>query len=89
VITVENTAADFPATDALAYLSRHGIKAELEVVEKAGGVEETIARELAKLRPQLLVMGAFRHSRLREFLFGGVTRFFLEDPGGPALLLAH
>jgi nucleotide-binding universal stress UspA family protein len=89
VITVENTAADFPATDALAYLSRHGIKAELEVVAKSGGVEETIARELAKLRPQLLVMGAFRHSRLREFLFGGVTRFFLEDPSGPALLLAH
>jgi len=59
------------------------------VVERAGAVEETIARELARLRPQLLVMGAFRHSRLREFLFGGVTRFFLEEPAGPALLLAH
>ena len=89
VVTVQETARDFPATDALAYLSRHAIKAALEVVERLGAVEETIARELALLRPQLLVMGAFRHSRLREFLFGGVTRFFLEEPGGPALLLAH
>ena len=89
VVTVKDAAKDFPATDALAYLSRHGIKAELQVVERAGAVEETIARELARLRPQLLVMGAFRHSRLREFLFGGVTRFFLEEPAGPALLLAH
>jgi nucleotide-binding universal stress UspA family protein len=89
VITVQDTAKDFPATEALAYLSRHGIKAELQVVERLGTVEETIARELALLQPQLLVMGAFRHSRLREFLFGGVTRFFLEEPCGPALLLAH
>ncbi|MFC3172885.1 universal stress protein [Novosphingobium bradum] len=89
VITVENASADFPATDAVAYLSRHGIKAELKVVERVGAVQETIARELGLLQPQLLVMGAFRHSRLREFLFGGVTRFFLDEPAGPALLLAH
>lgn len=89
VVTVQDAAKDFPATDALSYLSRHGINAELQVVERSGPIEETIARHLASLRPQLLVMGAFRHSRLREFLFGGVTRFFLESPRGPALLLAH
>jgi nucleotide-binding universal stress UspA family protein len=59
------------------------------VVERKGPVEETIAREIDALQPQLLVMGAFGHSRLREFLFGGVTRYFLDNPGGPALLLAH
>jgi len=89
VVTVQDASKDFPATDALAYLSRHGIKADLHVVERIGPVEESISRELARLRPQLLVMGAFRHSRLREFLFGGVTRFFIEEPGGPSLLLAH
>jgi len=89
VVTVQDTATDFPATDAASYLSRHGIKAELHVVARAGPVEESIARELALLKPQLLVMGAFRHSRLREFLFGGVTRFFLDEPTGPSLLLAH
>ena len=37
----------------------------------------------------LLVMGAYGHSRVREYLFGGVTRYFLEQVAGPALLLAH
>jgi nucleotide-binding universal stress UspA family protein len=34
-------------------------------------------------------MGAFGHSRIREFLFGGVTRYFLEAEDVPALFLAH
>jgi nucleotide-binding universal stress UspA family protein len=34
-------------------------------------------------------MGGYGHSRVREFLFGGVTRYFLEDAAGPALFLAH
>jgi len=34
-------------------------------------------------------MGAYGHSRMRELLFGGVTRFFLSEPDAPALLLAH
>jgi nucleotide-binding universal stress UspA family protein len=34
-------------------------------------------------------MGAYGHSRLREFLLGGVTRYFLEDSAGPTLLLAN
>ena len=37
----------------------------------------------------LLVAGAFGHSRLREFVFGGVTRSFLRATDGPSLLLAH
>jgi nucleotide-binding universal stress UspA family protein len=89
VVTVEDAPTPFPATDALAYLSRHGVRAELQVVRRAGAVEDTLAREMALLRPQLLVMGAFGHSRLREMLFGGVTRHFLDRGDGPALLLAH
>lgn len=89
VLTVEDAPEGFPATDAVAYLSRHGIKAELQILQRLGAIEETLARELVLLEAQLLVMGAFKHSRLREFLFGGVTRYFLEDPGSPALLLAH
>jgi nucleotide-binding universal stress UspA family protein len=34
-------------------------------------------------------MGAYSHSRVRELLFGGVTRYFLEDAAAPPLLLAH
>ncbi|HET9627880.1 MAG TPA: universal stress protein [Novosphingobium sp.] len=89
VLSVTDKAQDGPGTDVMTYLSRHGVKADQVIVERQGAAEETIGRELAKLHPQLLVMGAFRHSRLREFLFGGVTRFFLDNPSGPALLLAH
>jgi nucleotide-binding universal stress UspA family protein len=79
----------FPATDALRYLARHGIKAELHELAKAATVEETLKAEMTRLGGQVLVMGAFGHSRLREFMFGGVSRYFLDEPAGPALLLAH
>ncbi|MEP7222189.1 MAG: universal stress protein [Novosphingobium sp.] len=84
-----NDLANWPATDAAAYLSRHGISAELKVLERQGGVEETLAHEFAVSRPSLVVIGAFGHSRLREFLFGGVTNTLLSLEGGPPLLLAH
>ncbi len=90
VLTVSDEAAGgFPATDALRYLARHGIKAELVELQKGSSIEETLAREVARQGAQLLVMGAYGHSRVREFLFGGVTRYFLEDEAAPALLLAH
>lgn len=79
----------FPPTDALRYLARHGIKAELHELTKAGSVEETLLSAVSRLGGQVLVMGAFGHSRVREFLFGGVTRYFLEEPSAPPLLMAH
>lgn len=89
VLTVEDAPEAYPATDAVAYLSRHGVAAEMQVLQRVGAIEATLARELVLLETELLVMGAFTHSRLREFLFGGVTRYFLECEQGPALLLAH
>ncbi len=90
VLTVlTDTPQGFPPTDALRYLARHGIKAELHELKKAATIEETLAAAVTRLDGQVLVMGAFGHSRLREFMFGGVSRYFLEDPQGPALLMAH
>ena len=79
----------FPPTDALQYLARHGIKAELHELTKAATVEETLLTEVNRLGGQVLVMGAFGHSRLREFMFGGVSRYFLDEASAPALLTAH
>lgn len=89
VVAVIEKPGGFPATDALRYLSRHGIHAEYEEHERRGSTEETIARAVAECHAELLVMGAFGKSRMREFLFGGVTAYFLEDAAAPALLLAH
>ncbi len=81
--------AAFPSTEALQYLSRHGIAAELHEVLRGDSIEQTLAEEVTRLGAGLLVMGAYGHSRTREFLFGGVTRYFLSNPAAPALLLAH
>mgnify|MGYP001765231671 CR=1 FL=1 len=79
----------FPATDALRYLSRHDVSAELHEFDRGFSIEETLAEAVRRLGAELLVMGAYSHSRMREFLFGGVTRYFLEDAKAPPLLLAH
>lgn len=77
------------ADEAMRYLSRHGIKAQLDRVDGAGSTEEAIAAAVSRADAQLLVMGAFGHSRMRQYLFGGVTRHFLEEAAGPALLISH
>lgn len=89
VISVIEKPGGFPATDALRYLSRHGIHAEYEEHERRGSTEETLAIAVTQSHAELLVMGAYGKSRMREFLFGGVTAYFLDEANAPALLLAH
>lgn len=89
VVTVAEKPGGFPPTEALRYLSRHGVKAELVELPRTGSTEETLAAGVARAGADLLVMGAYGHSRMREYLFGGVTRYFLEESAGPALLLSH
>ena len=89
LLTVGVQEGGFPSTNALRYLSRHGIKAELHELERGGSTEEALAGAALGLGAQLLALGAYSHSRVREMLFGGVTRYFLDEPQSPALLLAH
>lgn len=89
LLTVEEKSGGFPGTDALRYLSRHGVKGELHQLERVGSVEDTLASAVARLRSDLVVMGAYGRSRLSEFLFGGVTRRFLDEEQDFPLLLAH
>ncbi|MBB4641935.1 universal stress protein [Rhizorhapis suberifaciens] len=89
ILTVEEDDSGFPATDASAYLSRHGIASELHEWARAGRtVEETIAKAIGELGASYLVMGAYGRSRLRETLFGGVTKHLMAECRVP-LLLAH
>lgn len=89
LLCVTEKPGGFPTTDALRYLSRHGIHAEMEELERRGTTEETLATAAAQTHAELLVMGAYGKSRMREFLFGGVTAYFLNEATAPALLLAH
>ena len=88
LLTVKEKPGGFPAIEAVSYLSRHGVKAELSELVRDGSTEETLAAAVSRNAGQLLVMGAYGRSRMREYLFGGVTRYFLERATVP-LLLAH
>ena len=89
VLTIKDHPAEFPGTDAVRYLSRHGLCAEVTEIKRERSTEETIARAVAELHSDVLVMGAYSKGRMREYLFGGVTRYFLEETARPALFLAH
>ena len=89
IVTVAEKADGFPSTDALRYLSTHGISAELHERPRAQQtIEEVLEDAAAELGADWMVMGAYGHSRLRETLFGGVTRYFIESARFP-LLLVH
>lgn len=88
VVTIAEGESDFPATDALAYLSRHNVHAELHERERGlATVEEGLAAAADQLNAHLAVMGAYGRSRVRELLFGGVTRFALDTAVRPLLLM--
>lgn len=70
-------------------LSRHGVHAEVAVLAKTlPRVSDVLTRHLGDMGADLLVMGAYGHSRLREALFGGATRDMLESCPLP-MLIAH
>ena len=87
VVTPRNR-LEQPSTDVLRYLSRHDVHAEYRELPRAESVEETLANEVRRLDAALVVMGAYGHSRLREFLTGGVTRYFVTS-AERALFLSH
>lgn len=89
VLTVGEKPGDTSAADAVRYLARHSIAAEPHDLTREGSTEEALAAATLKLGGELLILGAYGRSRMREFLFGGVTRYFLEDCPRPALLMAH
>lgn len=75
--------------EAAAYLSRHGVHARL-VRERCGDSDpaQLILDRAVASKPGYIVMGGFGRSRLREALFGGVTRTLLRSSPVP-LVLVH
>jgi hypothetical protein len=71
-----------------AYLLEHGIKAEIHTVAGTGEAALELERFHLKQESDLLVMGAYSHSRLRQMVFGGFTRHFLSSKNCN-LFMAH
>jgi nucleotide-binding universal stress UspA family protein len=92
VLTVTNDkefTGTAPAADVVRHLSRHGIQAmELEVELHGADAGDALNGYCRRVGADLLVMGAYGHTRVREFVLGGATRTVLSGPSLP-ILLAH
>lgn len=69
------------------WLAARGIEAKTEEVGERGKLGEALLE--ASKDCDLLVAGAYGHSRITQFIFGGVTRTLLQAVDGPSLLIAH
>lgn len=91
-IAEEAKRPEFPNIRLLEYLSRHGIHAELTQGTAEDSSGQTVAAMLVdhagKANADYIVMGGYNHSRIGEYLFGGVTRSLLDDCALP-LVIAH
>jgi nucleotide-binding universal stress UspA family protein len=73
--------------DIMTHLKRHGIPAERVALSASReGVGATILNYCKEQDADVLVMGAYGHARLREELFGGVTRHVLQNMTVPVLM---
>jgi nucleotide-binding universal stress UspA family protein len=69
------------------HLKMHGIEAKASEIDAKGAAIGTVLENFVTSLPaDLLVMGAYGHSRAREFLLGGATRSVLAAPPVPVLL---
>lgn len=84
----------FPGTKVLEYLSRQGVHAELTVEQPPSGdagpdvVAGMLVAQARGAGAAYIVMGGYSHTRIGEFLFGGVTRMLLTECPVP-LVIAH
>lgn len=70
-------------------LGRHGVRAEISVLAKTmPRISDVLLRHVQDLGADMVVMGAYGHSRFREAILGGATRNMLENATVP-VLLAH
>jgi len=81
-------AAPYSRLDAGEWLRRHGIACRTHSRAPSSRVAEELAAMAAELQADLVVMGCYGHTRLRERVFGGVTRSALAKLPLP-LLMAH
>jgi nucleotide-binding universal stress UspA family protein len=82
-------AAEPPTEDMVAHLRRHGVNVEVaRVPATEGDIGRLILSQAKEAKADMIVMGAFHHSRWREFILGGVTLTMLEEATIP-LFMAH
>jgi len=74
--------------DVAAWLSRHGVRASQQVPAQSGDAATQLQRLASELGAGVVIAGAYGHSRLSEWILGGVTRR-LVNPSNRCSLLSH
>jgi nucleotide-binding universal stress UspA family protein len=76
-----------PGDDIALYLARHGVRVEVNVQEGVDiDVGDEILSRAADFGADLIVMGAYGHSRIREIVMGGATRTLIDTMTAPVLM---
>jgi nucleotide-binding universal stress UspA family protein len=86
ILGEEGKRDSIPGADMGQHLARHGINVEVKRIVAQGDVQETLLSYAADISADFLVMGGYGHSRLREFILGGVTRGMLASMTVPCLM---
>jgi nucleotide-binding universal stress UspA family protein len=90
VVSVAETNADYTAegTGAVSrYLLWNEVPAETEIIKTRGATPELLASAAQRHRADLVVLGAYGHSQMRERLFGGCRQFFIRNAERPVLMM--
>jgi nucleotide-binding universal stress UspA family protein len=74
------------APDLAAYLALHDVHADLVTFHSTGSVGAGLLAAAKDFGCDLLSMGAYSHSRLRQLILGGVTRHVLENATIPVMM---
>jgi nucleotide-binding universal stress UspA family protein len=80
-------ANDLPGADIALHLARHGVKAEAaSTVAEDIDVGNTLLSRASDMGADLIVMGCYGHSRMRELILGGATREILRHMTVPVMM---
>jgi nucleotide-binding universal stress UspA family protein len=88
ILTAKEDGVDYQPDEVSEYLGWHGIKAKAVQVASKGDAAKALLSAANRAGADLLVMGAYGHSRVRELVLGGVTKHVLQETTIPTLM-AH
>lgn len=78
---------EVPGADLAAHLAHHGVRSNCkDLAAGSRGVGDLLREQAEMLHADLIVMGAYKHSRLRQWVLGGVTQTMLEESPAPVLM---
>jgi nucleotide-binding universal stress UspA family protein len=87
VIVAQAKTDEMPGADVAEHLARHGLNVTVQRIARGDvDVKDVLLNYAADSAADMVVMGGYGHSRLREFILGGVTRGMLASMTVPTLM---